>query len=52
MVPAGGGLNGYAILKDHHGPAQYLLIPTARITGIESPLLLRAGAPNYFAAAW
>jgi CDP-diacylglycerol pyrophosphatase len=52
VVPAGGGPLGYAILKDRHGPAQYLLIPTARISGIESPLLLRAGAINYFAAAW
>jgi CDP-diacylglycerol pyrophosphatase len=52
VVPAGGGQSGYAIVKDRHGPAQYLLIPTARITGIESPLLLRVGATNYFAAAW
>jgi CDP-diacylglycerol pyrophosphatase len=52
VVPAGGGPAGYAIVKDRHGPAQYLLIPTARISGIESPLLLRPGAVNYFAAAW
>lgn len=52
VVPAGGGPDGYAILKDRHGPAQYLLIPTARISGIESPLLRRPEAVNYFAAAW
>lgn len=52
VVPAGGGLRGYAVLKDHHGASQFLLIPTARITGIESPLLWRGDAPNYFAAAW
>lgn len=43
---------GYALLKDTRGPAQYLLIPTERITGIESPTLLVPEATNYFAAAW
>jgi CDP-diacylglycerol pyrophosphatase len=43
---------GYAILKDRRGDTQFLLIPTGRISGIESPALLAANAPNYFAAAW
>jgi CDP-diacylglycerol pyrophosphatase len=43
---------GYVILKDFIGRTQYLLIATARISGIESPQLLEPGAPNYFAAAW
>lgn len=43
---------GYAIFKDNLGPRQYLLIPTARIPGIESPALLAPDATNYFAAAW
>ena len=43
---------GYAVLKDIKGATQYLVIPTARITGIEDPLLLRPNAPNYFAVAW
>ena len=43
---------GYAVLKDKRGKTQFLLIPTARITGIEDPELLEPGAPNYFAAAW
>lgn len=43
---------GYAALKDLRGVAQYLLIPTARVSGIEDPALLAPGAPNYFAAAW
>lgn len=43
---------GYAVLKDRVGATQYLLIPTARITGIESPLLLAPTAPNYWQAAW
>ncbi len=42
----------WAVLKDINGATQYLLIPTARITGIEDPALLAPDAPNYFAAAW
>lgn len=42
----------YAMLKDMHGPLQYLLIPLDRITGIESPGLLQSATPNYFALAW
>ena len=44
--------HGYAVLKDLRGRAQYLLIPTAKIAGIESPLLLRPDGTNYFARAW
>lgn len=43
---------GWAVLKDTVGDRQYLLIPTAKVTGVESPELLAPGAPNYFAAAW
>lgn len=46
------GPGGYAVLKDLVGATQFLLIPTARITGIESPELLQPGSSNYFAAAW
>lgn len=48
----GGVAHGYAVLKDANGPTQYLLIPTARIVGIEGPELQAPDAPNYFAAAW
>jgi CDP-diacylglycerol pyrophosphatase len=41
-----------ALLKDLVGETQYLLIPTARITGIEDPALLAPGVPNYMALAW
>jgi CDP-diacylglycerol pyrophosphatase len=44
--------DGFAVLKDRRGAEQFLLIPTARLRGIESPEILRAGAPNYFADAW
>ncbi|WP_250535370.1 CDP-diacylglycerol diphosphatase [Caballeronia sp. AZ10_KS36] len=43
---------GYAVLKDIVGVAQYLLIPTARVSGIESPALLEPDAPNYWRDAW
>ncbi len=43
---------GYVVLKDLNGPLQYLLMPVAKITGIESPRVLEAGTPNFFADAW
>jgi len=43
---------GYAVLKDSEGQDQFLLIPTARITGIEDPALRAPGATNYFEEAW
>jgi CDP-diacylglycerol pyrophosphatase len=42
----------YAVLKDRKGRFQYLVLPLARISGIESPALLAPGTPNYFADAW
>jgi CDP-diacylglycerol pyrophosphatase len=44
--------HGEAVLKDRCGSTRYLLIPTARRTGIESPELLRDDEPDYFADAW
>lgn len=44
--------NGYALLKDLNGPLQYLLIPLAKIAGMESPALLEPATPNFFAFAW
>jgi CDP-diacylglycerol pyrophosphatase len=43
---------GTAVLKDLVGATQYLLLPTARVTGIEDPAILAPASPNYFAAAW
>jgi CDP-diacylglycerol pyrophosphatase len=41
LVDLSGGENpGYAVLKDINGATQFLLIPTMRITGIESPEVL------------
>lgn len=50
-VSAGEG-RGYVVLKDSEGPDQFLLIPTARVTGIEDPAVRGPGAPNYFEEAW
>lgn len=44
--------DGYALLKDLVGPLQYLLLPTVRVSGIESPQLLEPGGPHYLADAW
>ncbi len=45
-------VRGYAILKDIVGATQFLLIPTAQVTGIEDPAVLAPDAPNYFSEAW
>lgn len=40
----------FLLVKDICGPTQYLLLPTHRLSGIESDEL--ATAPNYFRFAW
>jgi len=47
-----GVARGYVVLKDRVGATQFLVLPTARITGIESPALLARGAPDYMQDAW
>src|SRR3954454_19568514 len=49
---SGGMAKGYALLKDIRGIAQYLLIPTAHIGGIEDPAILAPDAVNYWQVAW
>ena len=44
------GERGFAVLWA--GGAHYLLVPTAKIAGIESDALLAPAAPNYWAFAW
>ena len=41
---------GQAVLKDRTGVAQYLIIPTTRVTGIEDPAVLTDGGG--FAVGW
>ena len=45
-------VHGYAVLKDIVGNTQFLLIPTARVGGIEDKAILAPDAPNYWDAAW
>ncbi|MGF6732781.1 CDP-diacylglycerol pyrophosphatase [Paraburkholderia youngii] len=42
----------YVVLKDILGRSQFLLMPTDRITGIESPLILAPDAKDYWSDAW
>ena len=44
--------HGYVILKDIVGKTQFLLMPVARIGGIESPEILAPNAPNFWRDAW
>ncbi len=41
---------GYVVFKDRNGPLQYLLMPTYRINGTESPLLTEAHNAELFLA--
>ena len=43
---------GYAVLRDERGATQVLVIPTAKVTGIEDPAVLKPDAPNYWQDAW
>ena len=52
VVMPDGEARGFVVLKDRTGVAQHLLMPTAKITGIEDPAVLAPGAVNYFARAW
>ncbi|MDV6277508.1 CDP-diacylglycerol diphosphatase [Rhodococcus erythropolis] len=49
---AGGVDHGDAVLKSKDDAREFLLIPTAEITGIEAPAILAPGVTNYFASAW
>ncbi len=52
-VDLGSGVDkGYVILKDRVGVAQFLLIATRKISGIESPDIFAPDSPNYWAEAW
>jgi CDP-diacylglycerol pyrophosphatase len=49
---ANGLERGYAVLQTPSSAAHVLVVPTTRISGIESPALQSENAPNYWAAAW
>ncbi|QGU89444.1 CDP-diacylglycerol diphosphatase [Erwinia sorbitola] len=44
--------DGYVVLKDRNGALQFLLMPVAKVTGVESQKLLNPASPNYLAEAW
>jgi len=43
---------GFAVLRVPSSMTHIIVVPTTRISGIESPALLRKNAPNYWEAAW
>src|ERR1700719_901880 len=43
---------GFAVLRAPSSATHVIVVPTARISGIESPALLTENAPNYWEAAW
>jgi CDP-diacylglycerol pyrophosphatase len=43
---------GFAVLQSPSSAAHIIVVPTARISGIESPALQSETAPNYWEAAW
>jgi len=43
---------GYVLFKDSKGPYHDLVMPTEKVSGIESPALQTEHAPPYFAQAW
>lgn len=52
LEPGSGPAGGYAVLKDSHGVAQLLVVPTARTSGIDDGKILDPATPNYWRAAW
>lgn len=43
---------GYLVFRDRNGPLHFLLMPTAKIDGIESSRLLDSITTDYFQKAW
>jgi len=47
-----GKAQGFSILQNPRAPYHFILVPTAPMSGIESPQLLSANAVDYFGYAW
>ena len=43
---------GYVVLKDRVRGPEVMVMPTARVTGIEDPAVRGSDAPNYWQGAW
>jgi CDP-diacylglycerol pyrophosphatase len=52
VLPNGDPAQGHVVLKDRKGDAQYLVMPTELISGIEDSHVLALETPNYFTYAW
>lgn len=52
VLPNGDAADGHVVLKDRKGDAQYLVMPTELISGIEDGRVLARETPNYFTYAW
>jgi CDP-diacylglycerol pyrophosphatase len=49
---AKGPERGFAVVQTPSIATHFVVVPTTRISGIESPELLRDDSPNYWEAAW
>jgi CDP-diacylglycerol pyrophosphatase len=49
---ANGLARGFAVLQAPSSAAHVIVVPTTRISGIESPALQSENAPNYWEAVW
>jgi CDP-diacylglycerol pyrophosphatase len=49
---ANGLEQGFVVLQTPSSATHVLVVPTTRISGIESPALLSENAPNYWKVAW
>ncbi len=47
-----GQTKGYAVVRDLETRYHYLLVPTLKLKGVESPELLLPTTPDYFSLAW
>lgn len=47
-----GKAHGFSVIQNPRYPYHYILVPTAKLTGIESPALAVDGRTDYFGYAW
>lgn len=47
-----GKAQGFSVIQNPRYPYHFILVPTAALSGIESPQLLMAGGTDYFGYAW
>ncbi|AIR66586.1 cytochrome C551 [Cedecea neteri] len=47
-----GKAHGFSVIQNPRYPYHFILVPTAKMTGIESPALAAEGRTDYFGYAW